>query len=47
MSKKKKVHIDAKTGQFVSEEYAQANPDTTVRMTVKLEPKEKDDTNKK
>lgn len=44
---KKKVHIDAKTGQFVSEEYARANPDTTVRMTVKTEKKEKADPKKK
>lgn len=30
------VYRDAKTGEFVTEEYAKANPDTTVKEVMKL-----------
>lgn len=32
----KKVHRDAVTGKFVSEQYAKDNPDTTVSETIKV-----------
>jgi len=32
----KKVYRDAKTGRFVTEEYAKKNPNTTVSETIKV-----------
>jgi hypothetical protein len=34
MAKKKKLYRDAETGRIVNEEYAKANPKTTVKETV-------------
>lgn len=30
------VYIDSKNGQFVTREYAEANPETTVMTTIKM-----------
>lgn len=38
-----KIARDAKTGEFVTAEYAEANPDTTVFETIELSDKDRDD----
>lgn len=37
MAEKRKVYKSAETGEFVSEEYAEANPDTTYATTIEVE----------
>lgn len=37
MAEKRKVYKSAVTGEFVSEEYAEANPDTTFATTIEYE----------
>lgn len=35
MSETKYIYRDAETGEYVTKEYAEANPNTTIRQTVK------------
>jgi hypothetical protein len=43
MKKKHKVRRSAETGEFVSKEYAEANPSTTETETVETESDNKDE----